>query len=111
MKKLFVIIALLSSYAMGNNYTDGCKLYRQGKIALRHHKTKDAQSLFLEAKIIFDKIAKEKHSSQAILKLANMYCNGYGVVVNKSKAKQLLNEAIKFGASTQFVSPCLKNLK
>ena len=108
MKKLFVIIALFS-YLMGDSYSDGFNFYKKAKRELRKGNIVNANALFLQAKTNFE-IAKQKHSSQAILKLAEMYCNGWGVEQNDVKAKLLLNQAKKYGLMN-VTNKCLKNLK
>ena len=108
MKKLCVIITLFS-YLMGDAYSNGFKFYIKAKKELRKGDIENANSLFLQAKNSFE-IAQKKHSSQAILKLAEMYCNGWGVDKNDVKAKILLNQAKKYGLMN-ITNKCLKNLK
>ena len=109
MKKLFVIIAILFSYSLGNTYSTGFKLYKEAKKELRKGDTKKANTLFLQAKSKFEESAK-KNSAQAYLKLAELYCNGWGVSADEVKANEFLSQAKKLGAS--FISDkCLKNLK
>ena len=110
MKKLFVIIPILFSILMGNPYSEGFKFYKEAKRALRSGNTSDAESLFLQAKMKFEISATKNNSSQAFLKLAELYCNGWGISQNKSIAKKYMSQAQKLGAS--FISnKCLKNLK
>jgi len=109
MKKLFVIIALLFSYVIANTYTEGFKLYKTAKKELRQGHTEKANNLFLRAKTKFEESAK-KNSAQAYLKLAELYCNGWGVKEDEIKASEYLSQAKKLG--TSFISDkCLKNLK
>ena len=108
MKKLFVIITLFS-YLLGNGYSDGFKFYVKAKVQLRKGNNSEANALFQQAKVNFE-IAQKNHSSQAILKLAEMYCNGWGVEENQVKAETLLTQAKKFGLNN-FTNKCLKNLK
>jgi TPR repeat protein len=107
MKKLFVIIALLFSYTLASDYSDGFKLYKQAKKALRKDKISSANNLFLQAKIKFE--SASKNNTQALIKLAELYCNGWGVTQDKIQAENYLNKAKKLGVS--FISSkCLKNL-
>ena len=107
MKKLLIIFTLFS-YLIGAGYSEGFKLYRKGKIELRKGNIQNANALFLQAKTNFE-VAAKTNSSQAFIKLAELYCNGWGVAPNKKEALTLLNKAKKLGAS--FISDkCLKNL-
>jgi len=107
MKKLFVIIAILFSYSLGSNYSEGFKLYKQAKKEFRKGNKNKAQTLFLKAK---EKFEINKHSAQSIAKLAELYCNGWGVEKDTIKAKDYLNQAKKLGLS--FISNrCLKNIQ
>jgi len=109
MKKLFVIITILVSYLSGAGYSQAFKLYKSAKKELRKDNKDKSNQLFLEAKIIFEEEAK-KNSSNALLKLAELYCNGWGVVKDETKAKTYLIKAKRLGVS--FISDkCLKNLK
>jgi len=109
MKKLFVIIAILFSYVSGSTYSEGFKLYKEAKKELRKGHIEKSKALFLEAKLKFED-GKKKNSSQSIAKLAELYCNGWGVAKDTIKAKLYLNKAKELGLS--FVSDkCLKNLK
>ena len=111
MKKLFVIIAILVSYLAGAGYSEGFKLYKQAQKALKKSDLKTANQKFLEAKIIFLDVAKNSHSSSALLKLSELYCNGWGVVKDETQAKTYLIKAKKAGASLKFVNDkCIKNL-
>jgi len=108
MKKLVVILMLLVSYSTASDgYSKGFNLYKQAKKAQRKGQIDTANKLFGQALVIFE---KSKNSSQAILKTAELYCNGWGTKEDKPKAKQLLLKAKKLGAS--FInSECLNNLK
>ena len=109
MKKMFIIISIIFSYAIGSSYSEGFKLYRQAKNVLRKGDAAKANLLFSQAKLKFE-ISAKKNSSQAVLKLAELYCNGWGVNADEVKASEFLSQAKKLGAS--FISDkCLKNLK
>jgi TPR repeat protein len=99
----------LFSYSLANTYSEGFKIYKLAKKELRLGNTSKATKLFLQAKVKFEESAK-KNSSQAYLKLAELYCNGWGVKADDMKAAEYLSKAKKLGAS--FISDkCLKNLK
>jgi len=109
MKKLFVIISILVSSLIGAGYSEGFKLYKQAKKELRKDNVTKANTLFLEAKIIFSDNS-QKNSSNALLKLAELYCHGWGVDKDETKAKNYLQKAQKLGASF-IADKCLKKLK
>jgi TPR repeat protein len=109
MKNIIVVIFLLFSFLYGNDYSDGYKLFKKAKKELNNGNQNKANSLFLQAKEKFE-IAVKHNSTQAILKLGSLYCNGWGVTKDKEKAKQYLDKAEKLGASF-FSDKCLKTLK
>jgi len=110
MKKVFVIISLLVSSLFAGNYSTGFKFYKQAKKELRKGNKHKAEILFKQAEKEFLDVAQTQHSSQAYGKLAEIYCNGYGVKVDKAQAMIYLTEAKKYGLS--FISDkCVKNLK
>jgi TPR repeat protein len=109
MKKILLAIFLFFTFSYGSEYSDGYKFFKQGKKELNNGNKSKANILFLKAKEKFE-VAVKHNSTQAMLKLATLYCNGWGVNEDKNKAKQYLNGAEKLGAS--FVSDkCLKTLK
>ena len=102
---LFVFISI--SYIFAVSYSDGYKLYKQAKKELRVGNAQKANKLFQESLKIFE---SSKNSSQAILKVAELYCNGWGVKEDKKKAKEYLKKAEQLGGT--FTSDkCLKILK
>ena len=105
MKKL-LLISIIISFSFSISYSDGYKLYKNAKKELRKGNNDKANKLFANALKIFETDTK---SSQAILKSAELYCNGWGVETNKEKAREYLNKAKKLGVS--FVSDkCLEKL-
>jgi TPR repeat protein len=108
MKKI-LIATILFSFLMGDSYSDGFHFFIKAKRELRQGNADNAKMLFLQAKENFE-IAQKNNSSQAILKLAEMYCNGWGVEENQVKAKILLSQALKLGL-VNYTNKCLKNLK
>jgi len=107
--RLLIIITILVSSLLSTEYSTGFKLYKNAKKELRNNNMDKANQLFLEAKIIFEEESK-KNSSNAFLKLSELYCHGWGVVKDETKAKVYLIKAKRLGVS--FISDkCLKNLK
>jgi TPR repeat protein len=109
MKNIILLIFLVFSFSYGNNYKAGYKLFKKAEKELKNGNQNKANSLFLQAKEKFE-IAIKHNSTQAILKLGSLYCNGWGVTQDKEKAKQYLEQAEKLGASF-FSDKCLKTLK
>ena len=110
MKKILILLALLLSMALGNNYTEGYKYYMQGKIAFNNDNSTKANVLFAKALHKFY-LAAKNNNSQAILKLATMYCNGWGVKQNETTAKLYLNKVKKLIPNIHIYNECLKNLE
>jgi len=109
MKKVFVIIPIVFSFLVAGEYSDGYKLYKKAKYQLKHgHKAK-ASSLFTQARDKFI-IAAAKNSSSALIKLAELYCNGWGMNKNKIKAKEYLEKAQKL-TGAQPSDKCLQKLQ
>ena len=105
MKKILLSFFIMSC-VLGSSYTEGYKIYKQAKYELQKGNLKEANELFNKSLTIFE---SDNKSSQSILKTAELYCNGWGVEVNKKKAKKYLNKAKTLGIS--FISDkCLKNL-
>ena len=106
--KILISICLLISFSIAaDTYSKGYKLYKNAKRELRKGDTNKAQQLFKDAFAIFQKNPK---SSQAALKIAELYCNGWGLNKDDQKAKEYLQKAEKLGAT--FISDkCLKKLK
>jgi len=109
-RKLLIALILIFSYINANEYSEGFKLYKKAKHKLRNGDVKTAKSLFLQAKTNFE-IADSKGSTQAELKLAALYCHGWGVNKDKQKAKMYLNKAQSQIANLNVFDKCLKNLK
>jgi len=106
MRKIVFLISIVISFSFANPYTDGYKLYKEAKKELRKGDLKKSGVLFKKALVIFESDLK---SSQALLKAAELYCNGWGTESNKNKAKEYLKKAKGLGVS--FVADkCLKNL-
>jgi len=110
MKKIFVIIPIVLSFLIaGSDYSAGYKLYKKGKYQLKHGEKVKAKNLFIQARDKFI-IAAANNSSSALMKLAELYCHGWGVEKNQIKAKEYLEEAQKLtGAMAS--DKCLKKLK
>ena len=107
MNKLLLVGSLLFSFVVAADYSQGYKLYKTAKRELRHGNTKKAQELFKKSFKIFQ---ENPNSSQAIIKIAELYCNGWGIEKNEKKAKEYLNKAEKLTGA--FISnKCLKKLK
>ena len=107
MKKILFICLMFSFSIAVDTYSQGYKLYKNAKKELRHGNANKAQEIFKQSLKIFQKNPK---SSQAVLKIAELYCNGWGIEKNEQKAKEYLQKAKKLGAT--FISDkCLKKLK
>lgn len=107
MKKIIIILILLISYSMGGAYGEGYKIYKKAKVEMNKGNDAKAKELFSQSLKVFE---KTKNSSQAILKIAELYCNGWGVNKDEKKAKEYLTKAKNLGAS--FINDkCLKKLQ
>jgi TPR repeat protein len=107
MKKLLLICIFFSSIFAADTYSQGYKLYKTAKRELRQGNKQKAQILFQQSLKIF---LENKKSSQAVLKVAELYCNGWGVDKDTQKAKEYLQKAAKLGGT--FISDkCLKTIK
>ena len=106
-KIVAVLMILFVSNGWTADYSDAFKLYKKAKVELRKNNEGEAKKLFTEAHKIFSSI---KNSSQAYMKEAELYCNGWGVNADKKKAIEYLKQAKQLGNS--FVTDkCLKTLE
>jgi len=110
MKKVFVIIPIIFSFLVAGDYSDGFKLYIKAKKELRQGHKKAAKDLFLQARDKFLISAANTNSSSAFMKLAELYCNGWGPNKNTVKAKEYLQKAEQLSGAMPS-NKCLKKLK
>jgi len=109
MKKVFIIIPIIFSFLNAGSYSEGYKLYKKAKKELRHGHKAQAKTLFLQARDKFI-LAASNNSSSALVKLAEIYCNGLGTTANKAKAKEYLDKAKKLSGANP-TDKCLQKLK
>lgn len=119
MKKFLLLLLLASALFSMNNFNKGVKAYKEGKnldaIAywMPYAVDKDSNAQYLIANIYFDgkadvpqdykkamewyKKASDLGNHKAQLKIALMYCEGYGVLISYKKAVPYVQKAYNGG--------------
>ena len=108
MKKLLIILSLLGSLIYADSYSEGFTLFIKAKKELRKGNTNQANNLFIKAK---ENFAKDNKNPLSLLKLAVLYCNGWGVSKDKNQAKNYLNKAMSIIPNINIFDKCVKQLK
>jgi len=109
MKKIILIFSIfIVSFA--SNYSDGFKFYIKAKHQLRDNQVKSANALFKKAENKFY-LASKSNNPQALLKLSELYCNGWGVDENKKVALKYLNKAKTLIPNIHIFNKCLKQIE
>jgi TPR repeat protein len=108
-KKVVMSLILVFSYLSASDYSKGFKLYTKAKHYLRSGDLDNANKLFKKSLFYFKK-ADQNGVIQADLKIASLYCNGWGVDKNKEIAKSYLKKT-DVVANIHIFDKCLKKLK
>jgi len=105
---MLLSLILVTSYINASDYSDGFKFYNKAKHHLRQGDVKSADKLFKESFNYFKEAAK--NNFQADLKIASLYCHGWGVEKDENKAKFYLKKTDVI-ANIHIFDKCLKKLK
>jgi len=108
MKKMILTLSLLASFIYADTYSEGFKFFIKAKKELRKGNTENANSLFLKAK---DDFKKSKDNALSLVKLSVLYCNGWGVNQDKTKAISYLKQAKAIIPNINTFDKCVKQLK
>jgi TPR repeat protein len=108
-KRVLLSLILATSYLSASDYSEGFKLYKKAKHHLKIGDSKTANHLFQESLKYF-KEADKNGVIQADLKIASLYCNGWGVKKNQNIAKSYLKKT-EVIANIRIFDKCLKQLK
>ena len=109
MKKVLLALILAVSYISASDYSDGFKAYIKAKHQLRDGNLDAANKMFKEALNYFE-VAAKNNNVQADIKIASIYCNGWGVEKDNAKAKFYLKKTDVI-ANIHIFDKCLKKLK
>jgi TPR repeat protein len=108
--KQILLIFLIFVFSNASNYSDGFKLYIKAKHELKSNQIESANELFKKAKNKFY-LASKKNNAQALLKLAELYCNGLGIDKNRKKALKYLKKAKMIIPNIHIFNKCLKKIE